>query len=677
MRNTSISLAIISSMINASVHATVLNLYVDINGNDNWNGKSISYSDTSSGPFATIYRAQKEIRDLKRNNLLPKDGVIITISDGKFRLDKELTFTNLDSGTAQGPIIYKAGNIGQTILSGSSSINKPSPISENFTLTSLQKENILISKLSETQAKSIENTSMPCKWPCLESKNRSELFYDGKRMHLARWPNKTDFDNTSYMLSIKNNSANPSIITPTNSFSKNYRFQHWSNESNAWLYGFWYWDWADQHLKLEHIDTKKNIFLVEKPGHRFGYKKGNPFYAYNILSELDEPFEWYYDHKKKYLYYWPGENTQSHIPELSIINSAIVLNNTSYIRFDGITIENVRGTAIHTINGNSIQIHNCIIRNTGSWGIQIKGSTNSLINNCDITETGLGGIYINAGNRSQLIPSNNIIVNNNIHNYGKWIKTYQPGILLNGVGITVANNDIHNAPHQAIWLKGNNHIIRNNKIHNVCKQSNDAGAIYAGADWTMRGTVIKHNYFHNIIGLNKSSASAIYLDDMFSGTIITGNLFDKVIRPVIIGGGRDNIIKNNIFINATNPISLDDRGLNSMQGAVHSGLKYTLGLVPYKSKIWSQAYPKLVPIWEDNPGAPKGNMIINNINIGTRWLAIRENAKKYVSTSKNYLNADPNIIDTTNLKFTISKESFRNTYNFEHLPLEDIGRKLQ
>ena len=56
---------------------------------------------------------------------------------------------------------------------------------------------------------------------------------------------------------------------------------------------------------------------------------------------------------------------------------------------------------------------------------------------------------------------------------------YSAGHLdLDGVGNRVAHNLIHHAPHQAIGFGGNDHVIEFNEIHNVCYESNDAGAIY-------------------------------------------------------------------------------------------------------------------------------------------------------------------------------------------------------
>ena len=118
------------------------------------------------------------------------------------------------------------------------------------------------------------------------------------------------------------------------------------------------------------------------------------------------------------------------------------------------------------------------------------------------------------------------------------------------------HNLIDNAPHQAIGFAGNDHLIELNEIHTVCYESNDAGAIYAGRDWTMRGTAIRHNYFHDISGFEGRGCVGVYLDDQFSGTEVFGNLFYKVTRAAMIGGGRDCTIANNIFVDCAQPYTL-------------------------------------------------------------------------------------------------------------------------
>ena len=55
----------------------------------------------------------------------------------------------------------------------------------------------------------------------------------------------------------------------------------------------------------------------------------------------------------------------------------------------------------------------------------------------------------------------------------------RPAVSVNGMGHHVAHNLIHDGPHNAILLNGNDHLIELNEIHSVCFESNDAGAIYS------------------------------------------------------------------------------------------------------------------------------------------------------------------------------------------------------
>ena len=47
------------------------------------------------------------------------------------------------------------------------------------------------------------------------------------------------------------------------------------------------------------------------------------------------------------------------------------------------------------------------------------------------------------------------VVNNTIHHYAAWKRTYKAGILWNGVGHTFRSNYIHHAPHNGILGGGN------------------------------------------------------------------------------------------------------------------------------------------------------------------------------------------------------------------------------
>jgi parallel beta-helix repeat protein len=98
----------------------------------------------------------------------------------------------------------------------------------------------------------------------------------------------------------------------------------------------------------------------------------------------------------------------------------------------------------------------------------------------------------------------------------------------------------------------NDHVLEFNEVYRVCTETGDAGAFYIGRDWSQRGSIVRYNYFHDIgttLQDNRSFTAimGVYLDDQASGITVFGNIFSRVNMGVLLGGGRDNRLENNIF----------------------------------------------------------------------------------------------------------------------------------
>ena len=52
---------------------------------------------------------------------------------------------------------------------------------------------------------------------------------------------------------------------------------------------------------------KTRTITLAPPYHHYGYRKGQRYYAVNVLAELDSPGEWYLDRQTGMLYLWPPE----------------------------------------------------------------------------------------------------------------------------------------------------------------------------------------------------------------------------------------------------------------------------------------------------------------------------------------------------------------------------------
>lgn len=673
--------ALLTSLIFLHIEGTSaadLHLYVSTIGDDGWSGRLSSASpEADDGPFATLQRAQNEIRQIRALQGLPIGGVTVWVREGNYELPEPLALQSQDSGTEDSPITYAAYEDEIVQLSGGRALINFERVSNNNELDrldvsahdSVRRAEIPMIDRSRLGAVS----TVQCSWPCPSGGDRFELFFDEQPMVLSRWPNEG-------FVSIKGLVPRQPILVRSkvgdaigDIYYEGNRPSRWINESSAWLHGYWYWDWADQRQPIASIDTEKKIIFSAPPYHRFGYSNGQRYYVFNVLAELDSPGEWYLDREDGVLYFWPPVPINGRSASYSLLSTVLTLDGVSNVTIDGFVFQETRGTAINIKDSNNINLTNCTVRNTGAWALEIDGGTQNRVVGCEIYQTGDGGISIRGGDRESLTPSGHGASYNHIHHYSRWTRTYQPAIALDGVGHHISNNLIHDAPHQAISISGNDHTIEYNEIHSVSKDSRDAGAIYGSRDWSMRGTIIRHNYLHDIYGLDGSGATSVYLDDMYSGTRVIGNIFKNVSRGILIGGGRDNEIINNIFIEADTAVHVDDRGKTWANTAVDGVLRERLETVPYASEAWRTRYPNLANIMQNEPAAPAGNKINRNISYGGEWLSISAGAERYIENRDNIFGVDPLFIDVEKENFGLQAESPAHIVGFEEISIELIG----
>jgi hypothetical protein len=179
------------------------------------------------------------------------------------------------------------------------------------------------------------------------------------------------------------------------------------------------------------------------------------------------------------------------------------------------------------------------------------------------------------------------------------------------VGSRVEHCEIADAPHAAILFGGNDHVIEANDIHDVLKRTGDGGAVYCGRDWTIRGTVIRRNHFHDLVGIAKWE-SAVYVDDQASGIVIRENRFTDCHWGMLMGGGRDLRIEGNVFVDCGLALHFDARGLG-WAARLRSTLEERLEAVPYRDAPWRDRFPELLTLLEDEPMVPKGNVVRGNL----------------------------------------------------------------
>jgi len=608
-------------------------------------------------------------------SLGPNDDAIISLTTGHYHLEKPIVLTDL---SARSVAIHSAVRAGVHVVGGRVIENAVRFIGgktvSNFALVTDTETLERLDPSAHGEVWSADLNALGITEFGTPKSRGIELFYQDTPMQIARWPNE------GFSRIAQTTGGDPIDVRGTKGDKigkwkyDGDRPKRWASETQGWLYGYWFWDWSSEHQKIKTVDTKTGTIEVESPYHNYGYRNGQYYYALNILAELDQPGEWYLDAEAGMLYFWPPGIINRSNTYVSVLHAGIELDNSSNVSVRGVTFEGFRNTIVRMNGGTNNEIVGCTFRNSGGDAISISGGKRNGVSECDIYEIGGTGIRLSGGDRPSLKPSSHYAVNNHIHDYARLFRMYRPAISLNGVGQRVASNLIHNAPHMAIQFGGNDHVIEYNEIHSVSYESNDAGAIYAGRDWTQRGTVIRYNYLHHINGFENKGCVGVYLDDMFSGTHIHGNVFEDVTRAAFIGGGRDNIFENNLFVNCRKALHIDARAMNWASYHVDTTMTERLKAMPFQTDLWKSKYPSLQHILEDEPAAPKGNRIDKNIFIGEGWNDVFKDSRDYVNVENNFIR-DKYIFASDEFK-TIHRfrlDPGSTPVGFQTIPLREIG----
>ena len=401
------------------------------------------------------------------------------------------------------------------------------------------------------------------------------------------------------------------------------------------LVGYWNWDWATQRHLVDSYDKKTGVVKVNEPYHVFGYAGDGigHYYALNVKSELKHPGDWYIDRKSGVIYLIPYKNQKS--VSVTVNENMFEANGKSNIRISGISVTKCRKSAYRFDSCDNVTLENAEVKNVGAWAVIATACTNTTVTGFTISKTGGGGIAVSGGDRATLTPSNNEVTYNKITDVATFHKMYMAGIEINGVGVRVAHNLIHDVVHSAIIWQGNDHIIEYNEISNASYESNDAGAIYAGRDYTCRGNHIRYNYIHDLFGYQNLGCAGIYFDDGLCSAEVYGNTFANIANmAILLGGGRDFNIHHNTFFNCSTAMTLDDRYFSWSNNA--KNLKH-LEEMPYRSELWKNRYPELYTILDGDPKLPEGNRFDYNTVIGGNGVLVsnREGFDKFLGYKGN------------------------------------------
>ncbi len=508
--------------------------YVSIQGNDGWSGLLATPNAAhTDGPFRTLPKARTAARaelktGAKESTVLLREGV------------HEITTTlKLDAGDSGLTIAAFPGE--HPIVIGGSVIKDFKPYQGKI----LQ---------ADVGAQGFKGTYF------------RQLIFAGRRQHLARYPN---FDpqnpytggwayvDGTYVPMYKDDPADSKREFKVRPKDR----RVWAHPEEVETFIFPRYNWWNNIVPVATADNDTGGVTLTKDC-SYPIRALDRYYFQNALEELDAPGEWYLDKRTWTLYFWPEEPLNGRPVFAPKVRTIIDVSSAKRVTLRGLTLECAEGTAVTFGKCEDCLFVGNVVRNVGDYnghGVSVGGGLRNGVVGNDISHVGSSGVSLSGGDRLKLTPCGNYADNNYIHHVGEYYKQ-GVGVSFSGVGIRVAHNLIHDGPRMGImFFGGNNSVVEYNEVRHMNLETSDTGAIYTGGrDWiSSRGAVIRHNYFHDMIGFGQDGkgrwesptfAWGVYLDDNTGGVDVIGNLIVRCSRAGIhLHNGRDNVIRNNVF----------------------------------------------------------------------------------------------------------------------------------
>ncbi|MBR4750787.1 MAG: right-handed parallel beta-helix repeat-containing protein [Thermoguttaceae bacterium] len=326
---------------------------------------------------------------------------------------------------------------------------------------------------------------------------------------------------------------------------------------------------------IKKIDFEKNV--VELTGNELtaDLSVGDRYWLENCPEFLDEPGEWFYDVDEKTLYVWaPNSEDEVRVPILGTLVRVAPSSDstplTSPLTISGISFEETfcgrdegcvgyemgeRGV-IELTNAKNVSVEKCVFNNVGRYAVAIDGGGENAVRKCKLTNGGQGGVVVRS--------PRNIISDNSFEDIGQEYK-HIGGVVLVGSDASenvVEHNSVRRSSRYGISLKnaGVNNVVAYNWIKDVSLETYDTGAIEVtqGDMDFLSGSVINNNYIDSCVGYSSQGtvpthmAWGIYLDSFAGGYSVENNFVKNCPNGgFMLQGGKKNIVRNNVFLDAT------------------------------------------------------------------------------------------------------------------------------
>ena len=650
--------------------------YVSTNGSDANPG-------TRGHPFLTFERAREAVRNAGQAGA----GKVV-VRRGRYEFSATFVLGPQDSGTAKHPVIWEAAKGEKVRLEGGRELAASAwqPVEDTATLQRL--EPVARGKVRKADLKALRISTPPFPTAYHGAPPGPELFCGDQRMKLAGWPNQgwaaiAKIVEAGSRPRDGDSAGRPGIFEYSGD-----RPAKWQVADGIWLQGYWCYDWYDEVIRVAAVDSATRRITLAAP-HVYSLMQGNPsprrYRALNVLEELDQPGEFVINTASGVAYFWPPEDGATPVTVSTLDAPILTLKDTSYITLRGFVVECGLGDGIEVTSGTNCAIQACTVRNLRKTGIRVEGGFAHRVCDCDIYDTGTGGLMLAGGDRKTLTPGRHEALNNHIWRFSQHQLTSAYGLTFGGVGCGAAHNLIHDAPHQAVFVGGNDHVFEFNEVHHVCTETDDCGALYKGRNPSCRGNIIRFNYWHDIGSPMGHGNAAIYFDDGDGGDLVLGNVFVRCGEPglgsfgtVFSHGGHDIRAENNIFVDCKRALGSapwdDARWRDALKGGQDCFFPdKLLKEVDITKPPYVTHYPELVNYMDPPPGVKRVNRARLNLFVRCNQLS---SGNWQLEPGANWSTEhDPGFVDKGKRNYGLRRDAdvFKRLEGFAPIPFGQMG----
>ena len=437
--------------------------------------------------------------------------------------------------------------------------------------------------------------------------------FNGKAQTLARWPN--DGDET---LKFGEKVDNPKDA-PEDSSTFRFDFDRvdgWKldGDDDVWAFGLFEWEWAANFRRVLKIDRDAKTLT-------FDYKNGSgrfDYYFVNVFEELDAPGEYYVDRATGFLYFYPPKGFET-VEAVNAANAEYDVYEGRFIELEGasdvviskLTMSGGRETAVTMKDCKRCFVSECAIEQMGGSGVVMNGGEFCGVISSRLRSLGSCGIRTRGGDPETLKPCRHLIHNNYVSDFSRIDRVYAPAVSAYGCGVVVTNNLFCDSPHHALRTDGQDMYIARNEIHSVVYEYSDQSGIDIYCDPSYRGIVIERNLWRHIgSSFALCGQAGIRLDDSISGVIMKENVFYRssggAFGGIQIHGGKDNLVKDNAFVDCLQALSFSVWGGDRYEKFVKE---------KFPDHVESDFYQKTYPFFDEIFDHYDRNYVFDNLAI--------------------------------------------------------------